>query len=83
MSSSPETCCPTCGTVVKAPRPGKGDILVLRLGHPITPEALQGFASMLHGEGLECVVMTIQDDSDLYCLNEAAMGELGWRKVSR
>jgi len=67
----------TCAEI-KRLSPQKGDILVLRLEHGAAPEAIARLGYELREAGIESPFIIIEDDSDIYMLNEKMMRGFGW-----
>ena len=68
---------------IKKLSPKREDILVMRLEDGCSPEWLQAISDKMREHGIDCIIITLADDSDIYVLNEEMMGEFGWVKKAK
>lgn len=58
--------------------PQKNDVLVFRIrGQPLQ-EVMRRATAEFREHGIEAVLCFVEDDSDIYILDEARMAECGW-----
>ena len=63
--------------------PAKNEIIVLRVNGCPPPNVVVTLAESLRAHGIEALLMVLEDDSDLYVADEAAMAKMGWVRSCR
>lgn len=58
--------------------PQKDDVIVCRLSQQPTPETMQGLIDLFRANGVDALLLFVEDDSDIYILDEGRMAKFGW-----
>lgn len=72
--------CPSCLSEIKKLTPQEGDVLVIRLPSLPPAEQVHTVSQQMRAQGIKSYLLVIDDDSEVYILDEAKMKHWGWIK---